>query len=785
MRKQFLALLTGALVVVLTVGVGASTAGGGGAPRAGETAPHGVDNLRNPLAEKQQALRQTALEMQARGQIPQGAKVGQVAKGQYVQLTREGEDSIFTILGEFGDQIYPALGGDQGPVHNTIPEPDRSTDNTTIWAPDFSQGYYENLLFSEKPGDSSMRNFYIENSSNRYAVNGDVADWVTVPYNEARYGTDDCNEDGDLNDSVDDIVCSQVWIFVQDEVNAWYDAQIAAGKTPDQIDAYLKKFDTWDRYDSNGDGTFTGQQDHYIDHFQAIHAGVGEETGGGAEGSDAIWSHRWYAYFGDIGKTGPAGALLGGVRIGQSHYWIGDYTIEPENGGVGVFSHEFGHDLGLPDEYDTSGNTGGAENSTGFWTTWSSGSYGNNGDPAEGIGDRPFQMSAWDKLQLGWLNYEIVRPGDNKKEIKLGPAETNTKQAQAAIVLLPNKSVTRSVGAPYAGSKFYYSGAANNLTTEMNRTITLPAAPVTLSTKVRVNIEVGYDYAYLEVDGKKIATNLSHSTVVPEGIDGNSGPGWVDLTADLSAYAGQSVTIGFGYVTDGGVQGATGARPGGFSIDDIAINNGTPDGAETDTGWQYTTNGSVGYHVTSGSETFQYLNAYVAENRQYLGFDAGLQTGPYNFGGTVGPNWAERFPYQDGMLVWYWDTSWGDNNVGDHPGSGLILPIDAHPAMLHWANGSVMRPRLQSFDSTFSLAPTDAITLHVGGVAANVPSQPGVSVFDDMSSYYVSSDPGDAPNNGRYQSEWSSVNHPHTGTSIRIKSLTPGGFMQIEVTPPK
>ena len=94
------------------------------------------------------------------------------------------------------------------------------------------------------------------------------------------------------------------------------------------------------------------------------------------------------------------------MRIGNSDYWVFDYTIEPENGGVGVFSHEFGHDLGLPDEYDTSGNTGGAENSTGFWTIMSSGSYGNDG--TQDIGSRPIGFNAWDKLQLGWLNYEIA-----------------------------------------------------------------------------------------------------------------------------------------------------------------------------------------------------------------------------------------------------------------------------------------------------------------------------------------------------------------------------------------
>ena len=67
----------------------------------------------------------------------------------------------------------------------------------------------------------------------------------------------------------------------------------------------------------------------------------------------------------------------------------------------------------------------------------------------------------------------------------------------------------------------------------------------------------------------------------------------------------------------------------------------------------------------------------------------------------------------------------------------------------------------------------------------NIASQPGVSVFDDTKSYWVASDPGDAPANGRYQASWNSVKTPNTGTQIRLKSLTPGGFAQVEVGPSK
>ena len=760
MRKQFLALLIGALVVVLSVGAGASVAGGG-ATAATEPTTRSSDSLSSPLAEKQDALRAVGLQKLASGQIPAGTKVAQIAKGQYVQLAREGEDSIWTVLGEFGGS---------GPLHNQIPKPDRSVDNTTIWTADFNQPYYKDLLFDDAAGQNSMRNFYKEQSSNRYTVNGDVTNWVQVPNNEAFYGNNGCGS----------IVCSDTWKFVNDSVDAW-----AATMSTTQANAYLARFDVWDRYDTDGDGNFN-EPDGYIDHFQSIHAGMGEEVGGGAQGANAIWSHRWYAYY-PGSPAGPDGAGphgFQGVRIGTTNYWIGDYTIEPENGGVGVFSHEFAHDLGLPDEYDTSGNTGGAENSTAWWTLMSQGSYGTQTDD---LGSSPTHMSAWDKFQLGWLNYEVAQAGQ-KSEHKLGPAEYNTKQAQGVFVLLPDKDVTRNVGPPFAGSNFYYSGAANDLTTEMSRSVTLPAGPVTLSAKVRYNIEVGFDFAYLEVNGNKVPTSLSNSSVDPNGIDGHSSNNWVTLTASLSSFANQTVTIGFGYFTDGGVQGATGAFPAGISIDEIAITGLSTDGAESDAGWSYTTNGDTGFHVTTGSEQFSYFNAYLAENRQYTGYDDSLRLGPYNFGFPSMPNKVEHFPYQDGVLIWYWDSSYDDNNVGDHPGAGLILPIDSHPQILHWSDsGAVMRPRLQAYDATFTLQPTDAITVHnpAGGAATSVPSQPGVSVFDDLQSWWVSGDPGDAPGNGRYQAEWNSVNVPKTGTQIRIQSETKGGFTQIEVRPSK
>jgi len=734
-----------------------------------------ADNIEHPLGKKQSELRKQGLQKLLKGQTQAKGpnKVVEVAKGQFVELARQGEDKIFTILGEFGAGVNPTYGGTPGPLRNQIPQPDRTVDNTTIWKADFNKAHYENMLFSPAPGAVSMRNFYIEQSSNRYTVNGAVTDWVQVPFNEANYGANYCG----------DIVCARTWLFVRDAANAWYNAQIAAGKTKAEINAYLSQFDVWDRYDANGDGNFN-QPDHYIDHFQIVHAGEGEETGGGAQGTDAIWSHRWYAFYNNIGSTGPAGAKLGGIQIGDSDYWIGDYTVEPENGGVGVFAHEFGHDLGLPDLYDTSGNVGGAENSTGFWTLYSSGSYGSTGIPADGIGSKPIPMSAYEKILLGWSNYEVVGY-KQPASIKLGPASANTKQAQQLVLLLPDKTVVTNIGAPYAGSYMYFSGSGNDLDNRMTRQVTLPAGAVSLSAKVKYSIETDWDYAYLTVNGTAVATNLSTATNpngqnFGNGITGSSGGNWVDLTANLSAYAGQTVTLGWRYWTDGAVARA------GFQVDNISVTGwSTIDGAESESGWSY-----AGFVRTTSDFAQSFFNAYFAEYRNYRGYDDGLRTGPYNFGfldNAALQNWVEHFPYQDGLLVWYYDTSFADNNVGDACASGrcggLYLPVDAHPALLlRPDNGLVWRPRVQSYDSTFGLEPTDVVCLHANSAQQCYGGMPSNPLFDDTQSYWIAPQ----PSIGNFG--WSSVQVPKSGTTLRVIShigagqLHAGARQQVAIT---
>jgi immune inhibitor A len=739
-------------------------------PSAVKQGPH---DLPNPLGDKQRALRSEAVQQVLSGEttarkrgVSTVAKVGSAADSspadarsrrlsrghgggaQYVELSREATDKVFVILVEFGDERHPDYPDTEsvdaqrfdGPLHNQIPKPDVA-DNSTVWQPDYSKAYFQKTYFGTGRNVESLKTYYEKQSSGRYSVEGTVSDWVKVQYNEARYGRNNCGS----------IVCSNVWALVRDASNAWVDDQKARGRSDAQIAADLKAYDKWDRYDFDGDGDFN-EPDGYIDHFQLIHAGGDEADGDPIFGEDAIWSHRWYAFANDFGSTGPADAPFGGTQVGKSGVWIGDYTTQSENGGLSTIAHEYGHDLGLPDHYDTAGGDNGVE----WWTLMAQSRSSKPGD--QGIGTRAADLGSWDKLQLGWLDTRAFAAGD-RATLKIGPHEYNSTLPQAVAVVLPPKDVTTDLVEPATGSKDFWSGAGNDLNNALSREVTLGAGAASLTFQANWNIEDcgpdACDYAYVEVstDGGASWEAIPGSITTPEegnGIDGDSN-GWKAASFDLSAYAGSTIGLRFRYQTDGAAGGL------GFFADDVTVTSGgstvLADGAESGTAdWT-----ADGFEAVGATITRAYEHYYLASYRSYNSYDRYLATGPYNFGFlNAYPNLVEHFPYQDGLLVTYWDTSYADNNTSEHPGGGLVLPIDSHPAPMYRVDGKPWRSRVQVYDAPFSTQRTDRVVLHVNSVASVLPSQKAQPLFDDTRSYW---DPA-IPQTG--------VKLPGVGVKIRV-----------------
>jgi immune inhibitor A len=133
--------------------------------------------------------------------------------------------------------------------------------------------------------------------------------------------------------------------------------------------------DSLQRFDVDGDG--------YVDGIFLIHAGGGAEAEPDpTKRPHMIWSHKWVL---------PTPFVNNGVKVYA-------YSTEPEDGRVGVFAHEFGHVLGLPDLYDTTYRSRGIGN----WCLMAGGSWG-------GGGNRPVRMSCWCLSQLGWIVPNVVK----------------------------------------------------------------------------------------------------------------------------------------------------------------------------------------------------------------------------------------------------------------------------------------------------------------------------------------------------------------------------------------
>jgi immune inhibitor A len=720
MRRHLpIALASATMLACATTGT-ATAASQAGGPRGGD-----VKNLPG-FVKKWEGEKRAAADLVARGRSrPDARGVVRLGNGRYVQHALETTEQMTVALIDFSDL-----------QHNHIPAPDRTKDNSTYWTPDFNVRHYKDMLFTPGGGSyghPSLRDFYQELSSGRFAWAGQVSDWTPVDGTQADFGANSADRGAGGDDANGPV--SRV-------VKATLDGLAASG---DYGGIDLAKVDQTDRYDCDHDGNFN-EPDGYIDHFGIVHAGGGEDAGAGA---DAIWSHRSYANPND--EQGPAGCRMGGYELGSTGIWVGDYTIEAENGGMGVFAHEFGHDLGLPDYYDTSY---GSENSTGFWSLMSSGSWGSYArDPY--IGTSPMHMDAYAKQYLGWLDLKTLDAGD-RATFRLGPAERDMRNDyQAVAINLPAYQRTET---PFpidgADQDYLYSGKGDNLDQKAVRTLDSPLAadtPVTL--RADYDIEEGWDYAYVDAkvgDAWKHVDTSASSHGSPNGqnfgngITGSSG-GWQTITGTLPAGA---TAYRLRYWTDGAAGGE------GLAVGEVRFGATTDDMSDTSKfdlgGWR---------KVSGGSFTDTYHHWYLAENRAPVLQDRSL-CGAYQF---TSATWVEKHCYARGILVWYRNEGVRDNNTYFHPGQGEILPVDSHPERLIAPDGkSVWSGRWQAWDAPFSLD-RQQITLIQNGVGAKTYTAAPVTTFWDSSptAYY------------RDDLKYNSVRTAGSGVRLRILAANP------------
>ncbi|HET7658603.1 MAG TPA: immune inhibitor A domain-containing protein, partial [Bacillales bacterium] len=633
------------------------------------------------------------------GQLP--AQPGSIKREEWNGKVRH--DKVLVLLIQYPN--FP---------HNQI----KPEDDPVLLYQDFNLNHYRSMIFGNNgyvgpDGQNliSVNQFYHQQSGGSYDIAGNVYGWYTAKHNAAYYGGNDENgNDGHPRQLV---------------VEALQDAAANGVK--------LNQYDQEDPYDIDGDGNIR-EPDGLVDHLMIIHSGVGEEAGGGALGPDAIWSHSW-------SLPGPT-AIPG--TTAEVPYWGGqiagyDYTIEPEDGAAGVFAHEYGHDLGLPDEYDIAYSTG-YGSTVGYWSVMASGSWTGKipGTEPSGFGAYDKEILQSEMPESNWFKDQVLNFSDlssTNQTFKLDEASVKGTNLDAVRVNLPKKHTT--VNTPASGSYEYFSGSGNNLNHSMVTTVDLTnAKAANLSFKAWYDIEQNWDYASIQVkqDGNWVSIPGNITTQEDPygqnpgyGITGSSN-GWIDAQFDLSAYVGQSLTLRINYWTDGA------AVHSGLYVDDIQVtadgNQLLSDGAESaDSAFDL-----QGFQRDQGVRSTSHY--YLLEWRNWEAADSGLAH--IRRGDSL-------MTYDPGLVIWYVDNKYSDNIGLLHPGHGFLGVVDAHQNLATWSDGVIASNSYQVQDAAFSMQKTDDMYLdythYYDGLYLEENSQPSKALYDDHFNNYDEKNP--------------------------------------------
>jgi M6 family metalloprotease-like protein len=292
----------------------------------------------------------------------------------------------------------------------------------------FAPADYQKQLFGD-PTDHSVKptlsQYYFDMSKGVFRVTGQVLGWYRLPNDDTYYETPKNGSGPAFGELL----------------------KFALEKADVEID--------FGQFDNDGlDGLpNSGDDDGLVDTVFLVHSEAGAECNTVAERAN-VWSHSWYYSWPGYHHDAPF--QTSDVRLDENQnpalnndgseqkILVEDYTVQPgiacpDSSGtaritpVGVFTHEYGHSLGLPDLYDRTPSGSADSSGIGNWALMAGGSWGFNKNP-----DIPTRMSAWSLARLGWANLTLLDPL-NPMPLRLEPVQAHN---QVYVVDVPGTNGT-------------------------------------------------------------------------------------------------------------------------------------------------------------------------------------------------------------------------------------------------------------------------------------------------------------------------------------------------------
>ena len=219
-------------------------------------------------------------------------------------------------------------------------------------------------------GTGSFRDYYLEVSQHSLTVQATVVGWYTAPYNRFNY---------------------------RDGAGTYAELAQAKSLARAAVDsAEIAGFD-WGPFDNDGDGR--------VDVVFVVHQGHGAECGAAGD-SNYVWSHAWFL-----------NDFVSDLSVQYDGKLIDRYLMVPEEDcsgaheKIGIYCHEFGHAMDLPDLYDVDYSSAGI----GIWGLMAYGHWGGDLNSPQ----TPTHLCAWSRVQAGFVAPQVVT--SNVSSVSLWP----------------------------------------------------------------------------------------------------------------------------------------------------------------------------------------------------------------------------------------------------------------------------------------------------------------------------------------------------------------------------